>query len=370
MMAVIQGMCARISMVHGEGLAAVLRRRMPPALTYTVAFLVIVANTFNVGADLGGMAAATHAVAGIIPVDALVFLFGIALVAAQVFLSYGLIARIFKWLTLTLFAYVITAFIVHAPWPHVFASLVLPKVQFDKTWLSTLVGLLGTTITPYLFFWQSGLEVEEEKQQGRTTIAQRKGADKKSIRERHADINTGMIFSNAVAFFIVVTTAATLGAYGKHEIVTAQDAAAALAPLAGNFAAAVFMLGMIGTGMLAVPVLATSSAYVAAETFRFREGLNELPHRAPRFYLVIVAGILIGIAMNLLRVDPIKALFWSAIINGVAAVPLVGVVVWLGSDRRAMREWTSSPPAIAWGWATVALMGLATLGMFYFMAAR
>jgi Mn2+/Fe2+ NRAMP family transporter len=228
--------------------------------------------------------------------------------------------------------------------------------------------VLGTTITPYLFFWQSAQEIETEKEAGKTTIASRRGSDDQELRDAHADINAGMIFSNAVAFFIIVTTAATLGAHGKHDIASAQDAAQALRPLAGDFAATLFTIGMVGTGALAVPVLAASSAYVAAETWGFKEGLNEKLHRATKFYGVIAAGILIGILMSLVKVDPIKALFWSAVLNGVAAVPLIAVIVWLASDKKIMHQWTSSPLARAWGWFTVALMGLATAGMFYFMA--
>jgi Mn2+/Fe2+ NRAMP family transporter len=182
----------------------------------------------------------------------------------------------------------------------------------------------------------------------------------------HADVNTGMIFSNVVALFIIVTTAATLGGGGNHNIATAEQAAEALRPLAGPFAELIFALGMVGTGMLAVPVLAGSSAYVAAQTFRFREGLSEPVARAPRFYGVIAAGILLGIAMNLLRVDAIKALFWSAVLNGITAVPLIAAIVYLASNDGIMGQWRSSPLARAWGWATVALMGAATAGMFYF----
>ncbi len=367
MMSVIQGMCARISMVNGEGLAAIMRKRLPLWLAYGLACLVIVANTFNLGADIGGMADALHLVVPV-PVASLVFLFGIALIAAQAYLPYARIAQIFKWLTLALFAYVITAFIVHPPWAEVLAHFAVPRVRLDSGWLSTMVGVLGTTITPYLFFWQSSLMVEEDKEAGKSTIAARRGTDETQVRNMHADVNTGMIFSNSVAFFIIVTTASTLGAHGRHDIATAQQAAEALRPLAGRFAELLFALGMVGTGILAVPVLATSSAYVAAQTFRFREGLSEPVHRAPRFYLIITAGILIGIAMNLLRVDAIKALFWSAVLNGIAAVPLIGVIVWLASNTRLMGEWRSSPVARAWGWATFALMSGATVGMFYFMA--
>ncbi len=367
MMAAIQGMCARIGMVSGEGLAAVMRKRLPRWAAYGLAALVIVANTFNIGADIGGMADAAHLVVPI-PIDALVFLFGIALIAAQTWLSYPRIAQVFKWLTLALFAYIVTAFVVRPPWGEVLLRFAVPHLRFDSAWLSTMVGVLGTTITPYLFYWQSSLMVEEDREAGKTTVTARRGTDADSIRNMHADVNTGMIFSNLVALFIIVTTAATLGARGQHNIANAQQAAQALKPLAGPFAELLFALGMVGTGILAVPVLATSSAYVAAQTFRFREGLSEPVHRAPRFYFIIAAGILIGIAMNLLRIDAIKALFWSAVLNGIAAVPLIGVIVWLASSRQIMGQWRSSVAARVWGWATFALMGAATCGMFYFMA--
>ncbi|HEY2473310.1 MAG TPA: divalent metal cation transporter [Candidatus Cybelea sp.] len=367
MMSVIQGMCARISLVTGEGLAAVLRKRLPAPAVYALAALVIGANTFNLGADIGGMAAAAHLVVPI-RAEVLDLVFGIALLTAQTWLPYPAIARVLKWLTLSLFAYVITAFVVRPPWGQVLLHFAIPRLRFSAAWFSTMVGVLGTTITPYLFFWQSSEMIEEEKEDGMTSIASRRGTDAASLAAMHGDVNTGMTYSNLVAFFIIVTTASTLYATGHRDIATAQDAARALRPLAGNFAELLFALGMVGTGALAVPVLATSSAYVAAETLRFREGLSEPVRRAPLFYAVIAAGMLVGIAMNLLHVDAIKALFWSAILNGIAAVPLLGVIVWLASQRAIMKEWTSSTLARAWGWATFVLMGGATAGMFYFIA--
>ena len=243
-------------------------------------------------------------------------------------------------------------------------------MQLDASWLSTLVGVLGTTITPYLFFWQASLMVEEDKESGNTTLAERRGTTDEAVKTMHGDVNAGMIFSNLVAFFIITTTAATLGLHGKHDIATAQQAAEALRPLAGRFAELLFALGMVGTGILAVPVLAGSSAYVAAQTFKFREGLNEPPHRARKFYGVLAAGIVVGIAMNLLHVDAIRALFWSAVLNGVAAVPIIAVIVHFASDSSLMGKWRSSVAARVWGWATVSLMGAATVGMFYFMIRR
>ncbi|HLX26015.1 MAG TPA: divalent metal cation transporter [Candidatus Cybelea sp.] len=367
MMAVIQGMCARISMVTGEGIAAVMRKRLPLLLVYALSGIVIIANTFNLGADIGGMADAAHLVVPL-PVDALVFFFGVGIIAAQIWLPYAALARFFKWLTLTLFAYVVTAFIVRPPWSHVLLNFAIPHVRLSAAWLSTVVGVLGTTITPYLFYWQASLMVEEGKEAGNASVASRRGTDEKSLATMHADVNAGMIYSNLVAFFIIVTTAATLNAHGITNIATAQQAALALRPLAGRFAELLFALGMVGTGILAVPVLATSSAYVAAETFGFRQGLSQPLARAQRFYGTIAAGVLVGIAMNLLKVDAIKALFWAAVLNGIAAVPLIAVVVWLASNRTIMGKWRSSALARTWGVATFALMAVATAGMFYFTA--
>ncbi len=366
MMAVIQGMCARIGMVSGVGLAAVMRKTFPRWLAMSLALIVIVANTFNVGADFAGMSASAHMVVTPVPFLVWVFVFGAALLAAQLWLSYRLLTNIFKWLTLALFAYVITAFIVHPHWIDVLKHTAVPEFHRDGHWIMTLVGVLGTTISPYLFFWQSSLMVEEEKEVGRTTIKDRKGATDQEIRDAHLDVNTGMVYSNLVMFFIIVTTAVTLGAHGKHDIATAQDAAAALQPLAGRFAYLLFTLGMVGTGMLAIPVLAGSSAYVAAEMFRFRTGLNEIPRRAPRFYAILAGGMIIGILMNLVGIDPIKALFWSAVGNGVAAVPLVFAIVHLANRRDLMGRWKSSRLANIWGWATFVLMAAAAVGMFVF----
>ena len=350
MMSVIQGMCARISMVTGEGLAAIIRKSLPRPVAYGLAALVIVANTFNVGADLGGMADAAHLVVPI-PVDAWVFFFGIGLIVCQTWLSYAAIARVFKWLTLSLFAYIITAFVVHPPWGLVLRNFVVPQIHLDPSWLSTMVGVLGTTITPYLFFWQSSSMVEEDKETGNTTLASRRGTNEQAVKDMHADVNAGMIFSNLVAFFIIVTTAATLGRawQARHrDRATGRRSACARSRAASRSCCST--LGMVGTGILAVPVLAGSSAYIAAQTFRFREGLNETPERAPKFYGVVAAGIVIGIAMNLLRIDAIKALFWSAVLNGVAAVPLIAVIVWIAANRKIMGSWTSSLLARAWGW--------------------
>lgn len=365
MMSVVQGMCARIAMVTGAGLGKAMHRRLPRWIVTPICAAVIFANTVNAGADLEGMGASAQLISH--QSDLLwILIFGALLIAIQVYLSYRQFSDIVKWLTLALFAYVVTAFVVHPPWATVLRHLVVPEVHVTATWLTTLVAVLGTTITPYLFFWQAALEVEEEQQLGRKTEQQRRGATEREISEMHVDVNFGMLFSNLVAFFIIVTTAATLGAHGVHQITSAQDAVRALEPLAGPFAAWLFAAGMIGTGLLAIPAFTGSSAYIISDAFGFREGLDAKPARAPQFYTVLVLGMIAAILMGFFRVDAVKALFWSAVLNGVVAVPLLAAIVTIAGDKRVMGEWVSSILARAWGWGTVVVMGLAAIAMFAF----
>lgn len=365
MMAVVQGMCARIGMVTGVGLAANIRRTIPHWLAYALAAVVIAANTFNVGADFAGMAASAHMVATGVPQLAWDLVFGILLLLGLIYLSYRRIASFLKYLTLTLFAYIVTAFIIHPPWTEVLKHLAMPQVQLNRGWITTAMGVLGTTITPYLFFWQSALEVEEEKAEGRTTVKERRGATDKEITDAHFDVNVGMVFSNVVMFFIITTTALTLFAHGKTDIKTAQDAAEALRPLAGDAAYLLFMLGMVGTGLLAIPALAGSSAYLAAEMLHFRRaGLDELPNRAPRFYFVLAAGVIIGMLMPFMHVDPIRALYWSAVLNGIVSVPLIFLVIRIANNAGLMGKWRNSIAANAWAWVTFLLMGCAAFALF------
>jgi len=360
MMAVIAGMCARISIVTGQGLAAVMRERLPRVLVYALAALVIAANTINVGADLGGMAAAAHLVAPL-PTDAYVIGFGI-LVALQARLPYAAVATLVRGFTFALFAYllgafaVVTALRVRPSWPAVLAGMTIPTLHVDRAWLATMVAVLGTTITPYLFFWVSSLVVEARKSAGTATAA----VDAEQVRDAHADVNAGMIGANLVAVLAIVLAAAAVGHAG---LPTMTGAAAALRPLLGDAAAGAFAVGIVGTGLLAVPAMADSSAFIAAETFGFRAGFGERPASARKFYAVIVAGVALGVAMNALHVDALRALYWSAIFNGFAAVPLIAAIVRLASDRALMGAWRSSRLAIAWGWAAVALMGCAATGL-------
>jgi Mn2+/Fe2+ NRAMP family transporter len=311
------------------------------------------------------MAASAHMVAPVVPELAWDVIFGAVLIIGLIYLSYRRIASFLKYLTLTLFAYIVTAFIVHPRWGTVLANLFVPHVRLNKDWITTAMGVLGTTITPYLFFWQSALEVEEEKAQGRTTVQQRRGATDEEIRDAHFDVNVGMVFSNLVMFFIITTTALTLFAHGRTNIQTAQDAARALEPLAGHLAYLLFTLGMVGTGLLAVPALAGSSAYIAAEMLSFRrQGLDELPSRAPRFYAVLTAGLLIGIALPFTHLNPIRALYWSAVLNGVVSVPLIFLVIRIANNAKVMGRWRNSLVANAWSWITFILMGAAAFALF------
>ncbi len=367
LMMAVQLMCARLGMVTGRGLAGVVRRYYPRWVLWGACALLVVANVFNIGADLSGMAAATELVTGIraaywVPLYAL-------LIIALLFLaSYRLIARIFKWLTLALFAYVVTAFLSRPDWGAVLAATLVPHVEWTSAFLATLVGILGTTISPYLFFWQSSQEVEEERAEGRVTVSQREGATDKELRAARADVLTGMAFSNLVMYFIILTTAATLHAHGKTDIKTAQEAAEALRPLAGNGAYWLFTLGIIGTGMLAVPTLAGSAAYAVAEAEAWRGvTLEARPRVSPRFYAIIAASMLLGLALGMAGFDAVQMLFWSAVLNGVLAPPLIVLVVLLTSNPKVMGTRVNSRPLRYLGWVAAAIMAVASVGMFVTM---
>jgi NRAMP (natural resistance-associated macrophage protein)-like metal ion transporter len=366
LMSAVQIMCARLGMVSGRGLAGVLRRRYPRWVLWSACTLLIVANVVNIGADLGGMAATTTLITGI-PAPYLTPLYGALIVGLLFWSSYRRIASIFKWLTLVLFAYVIAAFLAHPNWGQVLRSTLVPHIEWSSSYIATFVGILGTTISPYLFFWQATQEVEEERDCGRNTIAQRKGATDDELRSSRTDVLTGMFFSNLVMYFIILTTAATLHAHGKTHITTAQQAAEALRPLAGNGAYLLFTLGVIGAGMLGVPVLAGSTAYAVAEGFGWRSSLKDKPRVAPRFYAVVGVATLLGIALTYWGIDAVSMLFWSAVVNGVLAPPLIVLVVLLTSDRKVMGDRVNSPLLRTLGWITAAVMAFAAVAMFVTM---
>ena len=366
LMSAVQIMCARLGMVTGRGLAGVLRRNYPRWILWSACALLIVANVFNIGADLGGMAAASEMMTG---ASALIWtpIFATLITSLLFWTSYRRIVQVFKWLTLVLFAYVITAFLVHPDWKTVFRSTVIPHIEWSSKYLATFVGILGTTISPYLFFWQASQEVEEERKIGRATVGERKGATAEELHRSRRDVIIGMFFSNLVMYFIILTTAATLHAQGHTEIATAQQAAEALRPLAGKGAYLLFTVGLIGTGMLGIPVLAGAAAYAVAEAAAWRGTLEDRPPLSKKFYAVIAAAMLLGLVLDYLGIDAVKMLFWSAVLNGVLAAPLIVIVVLLTSSKKIMGTRVNSTILKILGWATAAIMAAAAIAMFVTM---
>jgi NRAMP (natural resistance-associated macrophage protein)-like metal ion transporter len=335
LMASVQLMCGRIGLVSGRGLASVLRHYYSRRLLWFACLLLLIANTVNIAADLGGMAAAAELITG---APSLIFtpLFASVILLLLVFSSYRVLVRVFKWLTLALFAYVITAFLVHPDWTNVTRATIWPRVSFTGDYLMTFVGILGTTISPYLFFWQAAEEVEEDKKMGKMTIGRRKGATARELQTMFRDTVTGMSFSNLIMYFVILTTGATLYVAGQHDIQTAQQAAEALRPLAGNAAYLLFSVGLIGTGFIGVPVLAGSAAYAVAEAGAWRGGMNERPRMAKKFYGVVAVAMFTGMALDYLGLDAIKMLFWSAVLNGVLAPPLIVIILMICNNPRVM----------------------------------
>jgi NRAMP (natural resistance-associated macrophage protein)-like metal ion transporter len=359
----VQMMCGRLGMVTGRGLAGVIRTRYPRWVLWGACALLVTANVINIAADLGGMAQGAELVTGI---SSLVWipLFGAVITAFLLWSSYRQIARIFKWLTLVLLAYIGTAFLAHVDWHAALAATFVPRFVWSREYLALLLGILGTTISPYLFFWQASQEVEEERAQGRT-LQQRKGATDEELRRLRVDVMTGMFASNLIMYFIVLTTAATLHAHGKTDIQTAREAAEALKPLAGAAAYWLFSLGLIGTGMLGVPVLAGSSAYALAEAAAWKGSLEKKPHKARKFYAVLTVSLILGCALDYAGLDAVKMLFWSAVINGALAPPLILLILLLTSNPEVMGERVTPPVMKLLGWITFALMSAATVGMLF-----
>ncbi len=362
MMAAVQLMCARLGMVTGRGLAGVIRGRYPRWVLWGACLLLVVANLFNIGADLAGMAEVT----GMVTVSSVLwapFYTGI-IIALLFWTSYATIARIFKWLTLVLFAYVATAFLVKIDWMTALRATFLPHITLTRDFMTVLVGILGTTISPYLFFWQASQEVEVERAMGRTRH-QRKGATDVELVNSRNDVVIGMLYSNLIMYFIILTTAATLHLHGNTNISSAKEAAEALRPLAGNAAYWLFSLGVIGTGMLGVPVLAGSCAYAITEAAAWRGSLDRRPGRARQFYWVIGISMIVGMGLDFSHVHPVRMLFWSAVVNGVLAPPLILLVVLLTSDPKVMGARVNHPVVRWLGWLTFVAMLGAVAGMLF-----
>ncbi len=365
LMGCVQMMCARIGMVTGMGLAGALRARFPRWLVGLTALALLIANTINIASDLSGMADAAQMLGGGHS-QLYVWLFGLGICAATVLLRYHQIAQVLRWLALALFAYIITAFLVQPDWREIARISFVPQLPRTSEGWATLVAILGTTISPYLFFWQAGQEVEEEKAKGRRMVIHRQDVKSDEIVDRRIDVGIGTFFSNAVMFFIILTTALTLHRHGLTQITSTREAADALRPLAGDQAYLLYTLGIIGTGLLAIPTLAGSAAYAFAETFDWAYGLDEKFHNAVSFYTVFIAATVVGAALDLLKIDPIKALLWSAIVNGVLAPFLLVGIYMVATDKVIMRNQTSSVITRSVVAIATVLMFAAAIAMFVF----
>jgi NRAMP (natural resistance-associated macrophage protein)-like metal ion transporter len=367
LMAAIQTVSARIGRVTGHGLATNIRKHYPAWLLYFIVILLLAANTINIAADVSAMGDAAKLIVGG-PAKVYTVIFGIASLVLQIFVPYHRYVRVLKYLTLALLAYVAVVFTVHIDWLEVAKGTLMPKLLDGSDYITVMVAVFGTTISPYLFFWQASEEVEEQHATpGAKPLIEAPNQARSNFRRIKIDTAIGMGFSNLIAFFIMLTTAVTLHAQGVTDIQTSAQAASALRPVAGEFAFALFSLGIIGTGLLAIPVLAGSAAYAMAGTFRWRNSLELPPSQAKGFYSIIAVSTLIGIGIGFLPIDPIKALFWSAVINGVISIPIMVVMMLMAGDRKVMGRFVISSWLKWLGWATAVFMAVAVAAMFWTM---
>ena len=363
LMAAIQEISGRIGRVTGHGIAGNVCRNFPAPVIWSLIVLLFVANTINVAADLGAMGDALKLLVGG-PGPLYVVVFGTVSVIAQIFFKYERYVAILKWLTLILFAYVIALFMAKVPWGEALAGLLIPKIQWNGAFLTTLVAILGTTISPYLFIWQSSQEAEEQRiDPGKKPLKKEPEKEKKEVRRIRIDTLVGMAVSNLIAIAIIMTTAATLHSTGKTDIESSAQAAEALKPVAGAFAELIFALGIIGTGLLAIPVLAGATAYAIGEGRKWPVGLSRKPKEAVAFYGVLALSVALGIALNFTTIDPIKALYWSAVINGVLAAPAMIIMMLLVRRKSVMGNLVVKGPVYWLGWLATAAMGLCIVGM-------
>ena len=364
LMAVIQEISARIGRVSGRGIAGNMRQYYPKSVMYFVVSVMLAANILNLGADIGAMGSAVNLIFGGPALIYAVVLAGISLLL-QVFVPYRRYVNVLKWLTISLFAYVAIIFFVHIDWLAVAKATLIPHIQLSAAYLTTLIAVFGTTISPYLFFWQASQEVEEERKDPMEhPLKHDEAGAPAAFRRIRLDTYSGMAYSNLVSFFIILTAAVTLHVHGKTDIQTAADAAEALRPLAGPFTFYLFALGIIGTALLAIPVLGGSAAYGVAEMFGWKIGLGKKPLRAKPFYAVIAAATVIGCAINFTHIDPIKALYWSAVLNGIVSVPIMLVMMFMSTNERVMGKFVISKGMRIVGWVATIAMAAAVVGMF------
>ncbi len=368
LMGVIQEMCARIGMATGAGLATNIKRHFSKKVLYFCVVLLLFANVFNIGADLGAMAKGVQL---IFPQMGFVFLvigFAVLSLGLQIFIPYKKYSKYLKYLALILLAYVVSAFYVNINWSDVFSHLVVPRISFNKDEIILICAAFGTTISPYLFFWQTSQEVEEQIEKGERTEEKRKSmTTDMDIRKMRIDVWSGMFFSNLVMFFIIATCAAALFSNGVVNIGTAADAALALKPFAGNFAFGLFAIGILGVGLLAIPILAGSASYALSEAFNWKTGLYRKLKQATSFYGVIIIAMILGIGLNFIGIDPIKALIYSAVLNGVISPVILFLIVRLGSNEEVMGRFINNKIANIVGWFTVVLLSFVSIGTIIFL---
>ncbi len=369
LMAVVQEMCARLGLVTGRGLAGSVRIHYPKWVLYIMAVLLFGANSFNIGADLGAMARATQLLQPAWNFSALLIGFAILSLLLEIAIPYKRYAYFLKWMVFILFAYIFSALAARPDWSEVLRRGIFPSFSFTREHILLLTAVLGTTISPYLFFWQTSQEVEEEIARGKTNLRLRQTAEPEEIRTMRVDVWWGMFISNLVMFFIITAAAVTLFPNGIMEIKTAAEAARALQPIAGSAAYLLFTIGIIGTGLLAVPILAGSAAYALSESFGWREGLWRKFKSAHAFYGVIILSMFLGLAANFLGLDPIRALIYSAVANGIIAPVILFLVVRMSSDKKIMREFVNGPATALVGWAVVVLLAAASMATLYLLFA-
>lgn len=356
LMAVVQEMCARIGLVTGRGLAGTIRLHFSRRILILCTTLLFAANSFNLGADLGAMAQATQLLRPSLNFGWLVVGFSALCLGLQIFTPYTRYARYLKWLALVLLSYVASTLLAHLNWPDVLKHAFIPTITFSKDQVILICAILGTTISPYLFFWQTSQEVEDQIAVGKTTVALRRGTDKPTVRKMRLDVWSGMLLSNVVMFFIIAACGAVLFPRGITNIQTASQAAQALQPFAGHASYTLFAIGIIGTGLLAIPVLAGSASYAVAESFHWQAGLNRKLNQAYAFYGVLIIAMLVGLGINFIGLNPIKALIYSAVANGIVAPVVLALIVIISSNKKIMGQWTNRKSTTWLGWIITLIM--------------
>jgi NRAMP (natural resistance-associated macrophage protein)-like metal ion transporter len=361
MMAAIQSMCARIGRVTGKGLAANIKKTYPPIVLFSVVSLLLIANILNIAADVAAMGEVAELITGINRhYMTTIFVFGTVIL--QIFIPYHRYVHFLKWLTISLLSYAGVLFMVHVPWDVVLQRTFQPRLQITSDAARVIVGVFGTTISPYLFFWQASEEVEDmNRKKGALPLLNTSKTANEELRRIRWDTWSGMFYSNISAYFIILATAVTLNVAGITDITTASEAASALRPLAGDFAYLLFAVGILGVGLIGVPVLAGSGAYALAEAMNWNEGLERNFNDARKFYAIIAISVFLGLIIQYTPITPMKALFWSAVINGIVAVPLMVVIIMLASNKSVMGDYTSNKIIVFIGWIATIIMGIAAI---------